>query len=98
MIKKNFYASDWAIMLFMIGQGKINRDLKSNIIFGTKGASYKKGSYSEIFKKNPPKFPLWFFSLYLFDFVLKKKINLINIIYVIFWIVKKNFLFFKKKI
>ena len=36
VIKNNFFAGDWAIMLFMLGQGKINRDLNSYIVFGTR--------------------------------------------------------------
>jgi glycosyltransferase involved in cell wall biosynthesis len=98
VVKQNFFAGDWAIMLFMIGNGKINRDLKSNIIFGTSGISYKKNSYTQITNAKTPKFPLLKFSLYLLKFIFLKNMKFRSKIYMLFWILKKNFLYFNKKL
>jgi hypothetical protein len=38
---KNYFARDWTIIMFLLGQGQINRDRISRAYFGSKGLSFK---------------------------------------------------------
>ena len=98
VIKNNFFAGDWAVMLFMLGQGKINRDLSSYIVFGTKGISYKKNSFKNIVNRKQPLFPLKKFNFFLIKFIITYKFSYSVIVYVIYWLIKKNYQYMKKKL
>jgi len=98
IIKHNFYAGDWGIMLFMTGCGKINRDLKSEITFGTQGISYKKQSYKTIVNKKKPLFPLYKFSIFFIKFILRKNLSILTLMYAFYWIIRKNIKYYKKEL
>jgi len=38
---KNYFARDWTIIMFLLGQGQINRDKLSRAYFGSKGLSFR---------------------------------------------------------
>ena len=61
----NFLGFDWAVNLFLIQHGNINRDFHGQIIFGMKGMS-NSGNPWRLFRKNIINWPLPFyrFSLY----------------------------------
>jgi glycosyltransferase involved in cell wall biosynthesis len=94
----NYFAWDWTVVLYLILQGKINRDLNSYAIFGLKGISSQPNAIKLHFYNNKNilgyLFPFYYFSknaLYL----IKNNIFFIKIYFLLF-LITLNFIIYPR--